>query len=29
MQLTPDSRMLLEKLTVPQLFKKYPVFYGA
>ena len=29
MQLTPDSRILLEKLTVPRLFKTYHVFYGA
>jgi len=27
--LTPDNRILLEKLRVPQLLKKYPVFYGA
>jgi hypothetical protein len=29
MQLTPGSKILLKKLTVPQLFKKYPEFYGA
>ena len=26
--LTPWSRVLLENLTVPQLVKKFPVFYG-
>jgi len=26
--LTPCSRFLLEKLTVPQLVKKFPAFYG-
>jgi len=26
--LTPCSRVLLEKLTVPQLVKKFPTFYG-
>jgi len=27
-QLTPWSRVLLEKLTVTQLVKKFPAFYG-
>jgi hypothetical protein len=26
--MTSWSRFLLEKLTVPQLFKKFPAFYG-
>jgi len=27
-KLTPQSRVLLEKLTGPQLVKKFPAFYG-
>jgi hypothetical protein len=29
MQLTAGSRVLSEKLTGPQLFKKFPAFYGS